>query len=194
MNPRTHYPPLPLDITLNTERLMVRRLRESDAGAIRTAALLPDAGLEQWIFQTEIYTDPDAVLGIIAESTLGIMQGSHVLLGAFSNEDGAFKALFEVVRGKDGKAGNIDIGFWAHPNSRGQGFTRETLVGISDYLLTQLKPDVQRVGLDCAVDNKAANALAQKAGFTLEGTKPAAYVNRAGDVQDCHFYGRVRKT
>ncbi len=191
-NTASPYPPLPFDITLPTERLILRRLRESDAGAIRTAALLPEAELNKWIFQTEIYTDPDAVLGIIAESTLGILQGSHVLLGAFDAEGGAFKVLFEVVRGKDGKAGNIDLGFWAHPNARGQGFAREALTALTDYLLTQHKPDVLRVGMDCATENAPANALARSCGFVQEGKKPAAYVNGRGEQQDLNFYGRVR--
>lgn len=186
------YPPLPFDITLHTERLTLRRLRESDAGAIRTAALLPEAKLEKFIFQTEIYTDPDAVLGIIAESTLGILQGSHVLLGAFDTDTGAFKVLFEVVRGKDGKAGNIDMGFWAHPGARGQGYAREALAALSDHLLTQHKPDVLRIGLDCATENAAANALARGCGYVLEGKKLKAYVNGLGEVQDLNFYGRVR--
>jgi|GEM_PF-2058911 len=189
---QTAYPPLPLDITLPTKRLMLRRLRESDAGAIRTAALLPAAELKKWIFQTEIYTDPDAVLGIIAESTLGILQGSHVLLGAFDANDGAFKVLFEVVRGKDGKAGNIELGFWAHPSARGQGFAREALTALTEHLLTQHKPDVQRVGMDCATNNAPANALARACGFVQEGTKSAAYVNGHGETQDLNFYGRVR--
>jgi RimJ/RimL family protein N-acetyltransferase len=71
----------------------------------------------------------------------------------------------------------------------GRGFTTEAIQLLVDYLFSVKKQG--RIQLDIAPDNAASRRIAEKCGFTLEGTARSAFFND-GRSQDLLIYSLVR--
>jgi [ribosomal protein S5]-alanine N-acetyltransferase len=71
----------------------------------------------------------------------------------------------------------------------GQGFTTEAVQLLSDYLFDAKKQ--QRIQLVIVPENAASRRIAEKCGFTLEGTARGAFFN-GGRSQDVLIYSLIR--
>lgn len=75
-------------------------------------------------------------------------------------------------------ARSAEIGYGVRPHAHGKGFATEALVAVSRWALTA--GGLQRVWLEVNTDNLASMRVAQKAGFTLEGTLRRASLEEDG--------------
>lgn len=82
------------------------------------------------------------------------------------------------VRGPDG----YEIGYWAAPSHRGRGYTTEAVLAVARWLFTDV--GAGRLEWRAAVGNAASRAVAEKAGFRIEGTLRAGMEHR-GALRDC---------
>jgi len=82
------------------------------------------------------------------------------------------------------------IGYWTHPAEQGRGAATRAVQLVSSWALDGL--GLKRVELIHAVANPASCRVAEKTGFTLEGTVRCG--ERYGDGQwyDEHIHGRVQ--
>jgi RimJ/RimL family protein N-acetyltransferase len=72
--------------------------------------------------------------------------------------------------------GNVEVGYWAAAEARGRGFTTRALRLISRWAI---EAGAERVQLRADVHNTGSLRVAEKAGFTREGTlRSAAYNQR----------------
>jgi RimJ/RimL family protein N-acetyltransferase len=78
----------------------------------------------------------------------------------------------------DRYARSAQIGYGVRPHAHGKGFATEGLVALSRWALTA--GGLQRVWLNVNTDNLASLRVAQKAGFTLEGTLRRASLEEDG--------------
>lgn len=78
----------------------------------------------------------------------------------------------------DRYARSAEIGYGVRPHARGRGFATEALVAVSRWALTA--GGLQRAWLRVDTDNLASVRVAQKAGFTLEGTLRRASLEEDG--------------
>jgi RimJ/RimL family protein N-acetyltransferase len=78
----------------------------------------------------------------------------------------------------DSYARSAQIGYGVRPHARGRGFATEALVAVSRWALTA--GGLQRVWLSVNTDNLASLRVAQKAGFTQEGTLRRASLEEDG--------------
>ena len=78
----------------------------------------------------------------------------------------------------DRYARSAEIGYGVRPHARGRGFATEALVAVSRWALTA--GGLQRAWLRVNTDNLASVRVAQKAGFTLEGTLRSATLEEDG--------------
>jgi len=78
----------------------------------------------------------------------------------------------------DRYARSAEIGYGVRPHARGRGFATEALVAVSRWALTT--GGLQRVWLRVSTGNLASVRVAQKAGFTLEGTLRRATLEEDG--------------
>lgn len=78
--------------------------------------------------------------------------------------------------------GTAEVGFWAAKEHRGHGYTTEAALAASRWAFTDL--GVDRVEWRAEVGNEASRAVAENAGFTLEGTLRSA-INNKGVRRDC---------
>jgi RimJ/RimL family protein N-acetyltransferase len=149
-------------LTINTERLVLRPFGPSDAVMVRavidegvhSTALPPGApghvvGIPQWLAQ-----------GVHELWRSG--QGIHLAMEAQGTIVGAI-SLFKTQWG----AGTCEVGYGVHPAYRGRGYATEAVRGLTGRLLRASA--LRRIELRANADNAASIRVAEKAGFTREG-------------------------
>lgn len=79
-----------------------------------------------------------------------------------------------------------EIGYIIYKNEhRGKGYTTEAVNLFCNYLFLSKK--ITRLEIRCSKENVASRRVAEKTGFTFEGTSKSAF-RRAGKLYDCELY------
>ncbi|KPI21728.1 GCN5-related N-acetyltransferase [Actinobacteria bacterium OK074] len=163
-------------VTLTTERLVLRAVGPEDTDAVYDAVQDPD--IQRWT------TIPSPYLREHAEGFTGQMvpdgwtDGSMFTFGVFLLSGDLAGMVGHTMR----SLGTAEIGFWATKKHRGHGYITEAAVVSSRWAFTEMAID--RVEWRAEVGNNPSRAVAQKAGFTLEGTLRSA-INNKGVRRDC---------
>ena len=101
-------------------------------------------------------------------------------------------AFFAILPGRSGEPvgsiamhvtdpmfGNVEVGYWTATEARGRGLTTRALRLISRWAIEDV--GAERVQLRADVRNAASLRVAEKAGFTREGTLRSAAFNQRQD-------------
>jgi RimJ/RimL family protein N-acetyltransferase len=164
-------------VTLTTRRLLLRTVGPQDTDAVYAAAQDPD--LQRWISQF-----PSPYLSEHARSFTeqvvpdGWASNSMFTFGLFLPEGELVGMLGITMRA----LGVGEIGFWATKEHRGRGYVTEATLAAARWAFTQLSID--RVEWRAEVGNRPSRAVAERAGFTVEGTLRSATSNK-GVRRDC---------
>jgi RimJ/RimL family protein N-acetyltransferase len=90
------------------------------------------------------------------------------------------------VEGYANYARRGEIGYWAHPDSRGHGLIREAVRLVTDYAISSgLAAFLQ---IRCAAGNIASRGAAEAAGYAQVGVLPRAEPLGDGSVDDLVIY------
>jgi RimJ/RimL family protein N-acetyltransferase len=125
----------------------------------------------RWIRSRSDWTDGDHASWLFCESATGQPLGSVSIHKV--NEENL----------------SASIGYWTHPDERGTGAATRALESASAWSLDEC--GLKRVELIHAVANPASCRVAEKAGFTLEGTVLRGERYGDGDWYDEHIHGRL---
>ncbi|GAA3077167.1 GNAT family N-acetyltransferase [Streptomyces glomeratus] len=163
-------------VTLTTERLLLRAVGPQDTDAVFAAAQDPD--IQRWT------TIPSPYLREHAEGFVGQMapdgwaDASMFTFGVFL-PSGELVAMLSLTMRSLGVA---EVGFWTAKEHRGNGYIVEATLAAARWAFTHLSID--RVEWRAEVGNAGSRAVAERAGFVIEGTLRAA-VNNKGVRRDC---------
>jgi RimJ/RimL family protein N-acetyltransferase len=168
---------------LNGERVALRPVRESDL------SLLYDAHVD--IASRGRYFP----LGVVSESAFRSAFSSH---GMWQQQEGTLL----IVADGDAVVGHIEfyrpVSYWDafelsyqlyRPEQSGRGYVTESVQLLVDYLFATKKQN--RIQLVIVPENVASRRIAEKCGFTLEGTARSAFFND-GRSHDLLIYSLVR--
>lgn len=164
-------------VELTTGRLLLRAVGPQDTEAVHAAA--QDADLQRWISQF-----PSPYLREHAESFTGQMvpdgwaNDSMYTFGVFLPEGELVGMLGITMRA----LGVGEVGFWAVREHRGRGYITEATLAAARWAFTALSVD--RLEWRAEVGNRPSRAVAERAGFTMEGTLRSA-LNNKGVRRDC---------
>ena len=125
----------------------------------------------------------------------------HSTVVAWNDKLGAFFAIVECSSGDvigsialhvlDRELANLEVGYWMAAPARGRGLTTRALMLLSAWALRGV--GAQRVQLRADVLNTASLRVAEKAGFTREGTLRASGFNeREGRRVDYAVFSLVQ--
>ncbi|MFF5705360.1 GNAT family N-acetyltransferase [Streptomyces sp. NPDC012794] len=164
-------------VTLTTERLLLRPFAPDDAEEVYAACQDPD--IQRWTVVPSPYERAHARAWVDEISPGGWREdreyGFAVRLGA----RGPLVAAVGVhVRGPQ----TYEVGYWAAAEHRGRGYMTEALGGVARWLFTEV--GAGRLEWRAAVGNAASRAVAERAGFRVEGTLRAA-LDLRGTLRDC---------
>ncbi|MFF7737154.1 GNAT family N-acetyltransferase [Streptomyces sp. NPDC007984] len=156
-------------VTLTTDRLLLRTVGAQDTDAVYDACQDPD--IQRWT------TIPSPYLGEHARSFTeqlvpdGWADGSMFTFGVFLHS-GELAGMISITLRALGMG---ELGFWAVKEHRANGYITEAALTTCRWAFTQAALD--RVEWRAEVGNRASRAVAQRAGFTIEGTLRSAMNN-----------------
>ncbi|MEG3631962.1 GNAT family N-acetyltransferase [Streptomyces poriticola] len=163
-------------LTLTTDRLILRPVGPQDTDAVYTAC--QDPGIQRWTTIPSPYLHEHA-RGFTEQMVPdGWADAAVFTFGIFLRGGD----LAGVVGLTMCSLGSAEIGFWAAREHRGHGYVTEAVVTASRWAFTERKID--RVEWRAEAGNTASRAVAQRAGFTLEGTLRSG-INNKGVRRDC---------
>ncbi|MFD9335257.1 GNAT family N-acetyltransferase [Streptomyces sp. NPDC060028] len=165
--------------TLNTARLDLRPFGPADEDEV--FAICQDPEIQRWTMVPSPYERAHAH-SFVGELVPGGWRDDTgysfaVRLGSGGPLVAAVGVHVHEAFGTD----SYEIGYWAAKEHRGQGFMTEAVTAVARWAFTGL--GAVRLEWRAEVGNAASRAVAEKAGFRVEGLLRAS-LHRAGTVRD----------
>jgi RimJ/RimL family protein N-acetyltransferase len=170
--------PLPPTPVLETPRLVLRPLAETDTPAIQR--LFPQWEVVRWLHAEVPWPYPD--------------DGAATNVAQCVEQRAKGQKFFWAItlKGCDALRGRIDLwpfdgenrdmrGFWLDPALHGQGLMTEAAEAVTGYAFRELRWPF--LYLTNAVENRASGRIKAKQGAELIGTEPRAFVSGATERQ-----------
>jgi RimJ/RimL family protein N-acetyltransferase len=82
-----------------------------------------------------------------------------------------------------------EIGYWLHSHHAGRGYMSETVNAVTEMALASLH--MRRIEIRCDARNTRSAAVAQRCGFTLEGTLKNFALDVSGTPRDTQIWART---
>lgn len=159
-------------VTLTTGRLVLRTVRPQDTDAVYAAAQDPD--IQRWTTIPSPYLYEHA-RGFTEQMVPdGWANGSMCTFGLFLR--GAGGDLVGMLSLTMRSLGEAEIGFWGTKEHRGNGYVTEAARAAARWAFTHLAVD--RLEWRAEVGNTPSRAVAERTGFTVEGTLRSALNNK----------------
>ncbi|GGT15037.1 GNAT family N-acetyltransferase [Streptomyces chromofuscus] len=162
--------------TIPTPRLRLRTVGPDDTDAVYAAC--QDTDIQRWTTIPSPYLREHARSFTEHDVPRGWADGSMFTFGLFL-PDGELAGMLGVTMRSLGVG---EIGFWTARRHRGNGYMTEATRAASRWAFVQ--QSVDRLEWRAEVGNTASRAVAENAGFTMEGTLRAA-LNNNGVRRDC---------
>ena len=175
--------------SFETERLIIRAPRAGDGQAVNDAVRESFENLKPWmpwatklqeVHETEENVRRGAVRWILREDLWMLL---------FRKSDGLYVGGSGLHR-IDWSVPAFEIGYWVRKNLEGQGYISEAVAGITQFAFGLI--GAERIEIRCDTRNGRSASVAQRAGYTLEGTlRHNAWAND-GTLRDTHVFGMIR--
>ncbi|MFF7985543.1 GNAT family N-acetyltransferase [Streptomyces sp. NPDC007901] len=163
-------------VTLTTPRLLLRAVGPQDTDAVYAAVQDPD--IQRWTTIPSPYLPEHARSFTEQMVPDGWTEGSMFTFGVFLTPGELAGMLALTMR----SLGTAEVGFWTAKEHRGHGYTTEATRTTAHWAFTRMAID--RVEWRAEVGNHASRAVAERAGFTIEGTLRSS-LNNKGVRRDC---------
>ena len=150
-------------VTLETARLLLRPFAATDADAVLAAC--QDADIQYYTPMSSPFRREDAEKYVAETAPQGWATDRDYILGAFRTDNGSLVGSFCLTEVSQGV---YELGYWTAQEQRRQGYSAEAARALCDWGFNGLK--AHRIEWWAMVGNAASRALAEKLGFTLEGT------------------------
>ncbi|MFF2196787.1 GNAT family N-acetyltransferase [Streptomyces sp. NPDC058157] len=168
-------------LTLTTVRLVLRPFAPADAEEVYAACQDPD--IQRWTVVPSPYRREHAEAWVGEICAASWREDREYAFAVRLGEDGPLVASVGVhVRGP----GAYEIGYWTAKEHRGRGYMAEAVDGVARWLFTEV--GAGRLEWRAAAGNAASRAVAEKAGFRVEGVLRAA-LDLRGTLRDCWVGG-----
>lgn len=150
-------------ITLTTERLLLRTFTPDDTEAVLEPCQDPD--IQRWTTVPSPYEREHAAEFTGQMVPEGWRNGTMCTFAVLPRTGGPLMASVAVTLRTF--SGTWEIGFWTGKEFRGRGIMAETVGAVAHWTFTRL--GATRLEWRAEVGNTASRAVAEKAGFVVEG-------------------------
>lgn len=172
--------------SFTTARLVLRRLRLSDARAIYEEYASDPAVTRYLVFTP--HESPDRAVTFIERCQASWVSGEEFTWGiTLKGDDRVVGALSVRPRGH-----MVELGYALARKQWGRGLMPEAVRAVVEWAAAL--EGVYRVWAFCDVDNPASARVLEKVGMTREGLlrRWGIHPNTGDTPRDCHVYSRVR--
>ncbi|GAA2745332.1 GNAT family N-acetyltransferase [Kitasatospora cinereorecta] len=164
--------------TLKTARLVLAAPHPSDIDEITAACQDPE--IQRWTVVPSPYSRSDAEFFVDRLAPEGWRSGTNATF-VVRTAEGALVGTQGVAL-KSGRPGTGEIGFWNAAGQRGHGYATEASRAVIAWAFAEL--GLRRLEWVAYVGNEPSRALADRLGFTFEGTL-RSYDQQRGTYRDC---------
>ncbi|MZD07613.1 GNAT family N-acetyltransferase, partial [Streptomyces sp. SID5785] len=164
-------------VTLTTDRLQLRTFVPADIDEVYAAAQDPD--IQRWTTVPSPYARVDAEYFVRHLVPDGWRADTEYTFAVRHETDGPIVAAASLHHPR---AGAWEVGFWSAKEYRGRGYMTEAVLGLARWAFTDLA--CVRLEWRAEAGNAGSRAVAEKAGFTVEGVLRAGLLNK-GVLRDC---------
>jgi [ribosomal protein S5]-alanine N-acetyltransferase len=173
-------------ITLRTERLILRPLRQVDANEL--FAIFSDARVSRYLSHPP-WTHIDSAHELIARTIESVNAGKYAYFGIEQMQDGRLIgecSLFNLMP----QCRRAEVGYTLAHEAWGKGYIGEALVTLLEFGFTQL--ELNRVEADVDPRNVASARALERLGFEREGLLRERWIVD-GEVSDSALYGLLAR-
>jgi RimJ/RimL family protein N-acetyltransferase len=174
------------DVSIDTPRLLLRPFRAADVAD--NALACRDNLSQRWLPLPDPYTDADSLAWCTEIAPAFRDSGDGIQWAIERKLDRRFVGSIGLKR-TDWRALESEVGYLVAPWARGDGVAVEAVLTVARWLLVDQQ--FERLALRHAPDNLPSRRVAEKAGFTEEGTLRNAGFTNAGRV-DLVIWSLVR--
>ncbi|MFH8795268.1 GNAT family N-acetyltransferase [Streptomyces sp. NPDC017941] len=167
------------DISLSTERLVLRPLEDADTAAY--AEMMNDELVTAWTAAPQPYTEADARDWITRLAPAERTEGRGIVLAVTEFLTQRLVGTVRVAH-TDWRVRSGELSYVTAPWARGEGYASEAALATAQWLFHDQK--FERVELRTAADNTAAQQVAQKIGCISEGVLRGAWIARVRNGGD----------
>jgi RimJ/RimL family protein N-acetyltransferase len=154
---------------LHSERLELRAPEDDDIDAILAACQDPD--IQRWVQIPAPYERRHAEFFVEHLITEGWRTDTAYTFGAFPLGGGPLMGTVNLHR----EGSTWEVGYWTAREHRGHGYTVEAIGTLARWGFAR---GIERLEWRAETGNHASRAVAEKAGFVVEGTLRAALLTR----------------
>jgi RimJ/RimL family protein N-acetyltransferase len=155
------------DLTISTERLVLRPWHADDADAI--VAIMGGGALHRWLRLPDPYTRNDALAFVAGPGRAERAAGSGIECAVVERASGHLvgSAALRLPLGLR----DADIGYWIAPSAQGRRYAAEVCTALAGWAYAH---EVHRLEIRTDVRNVVSARVALRAGFAFEGIRRAA--------------------
>lgn len=171
-----------------TDRLIVRAPKPEDWNPVYTAIQASINELRPWLpFARQKQTE-SGVQKTTKEAYLNFLSREDLRFHAFDKETGAF-VLSSGLHRINWNVRKFEIGYWIDTKYGGKGYVTEIVKGLTSFAFREL--DANRVEIRCDANNIKSQAVAERAGFKLEGILRNDDIDGNGELRDTCVYAVI---
>jgi RimJ/RimL family protein N-acetyltransferase len=172
-----------------TDRLLIRMPLPGDGAEVHEAIMQSLPELKPWMIFAQRDQTLEDVEANIRESHAEFLQRKDLRLLVFLKETGEFIASSGLHR-IDWSIPKFEIGYWIDSRFSGKGYITEAVEGIGRFAFEQLQ--AKRVEIRCDSNNVKSRAVAERAGYTLEGILKNSERDVNGNLRDTCVFAKVK--
>jgi len=180
--PTRRVPWIPQAVLADT--VVLREFRDDDLTALRQA--LDDPQIRRW--NPHRWAGADPAPNLLAAGR-DWSSGTSVAWLVATPTDDSVQGLV-AVHSISEFHGTAEIGYWVTATARGRGLATDAVAAATSWVFRNV--GLRRIDLLHAVANVASCRVADKCGFSLEGTQRASFVYGDGEPHDEHRHARLR--
>ena len=176
--------------SLETERLYLRGAVADDARAVNAAVIASWTELADWMDWAQ-GTQPtiEETMERIDKRETGFEDRSDFAFSIFEKYAGTFIGNCSLFR-FDWTVPRGEIGYWCATNKVGHGYITEAVLALTEFAWSL---GLVRVEIRCDAKNLRSRAVAERAGFALEGLLKNDCRTPQGILRDSCVFARVTR-
>lgn len=174
--------------SFETQRLIIRAPRPGD-GTVANAAIRESvAELKPWFPWMAPVPTPEDTEAFYQDVAVKWAAGEDFGLVIVRKTDGEFVGS-SGLHVRDWGVPYFEIGYWCRTGLTRQGYITEAVKGIAEFGFKHLS--AQRLEIRCDARNTRSAAVAQRAGFTLEGRLRHFRRDVTGALHDMLYFSKL---
>ncbi len=169
-------------VGLTTGRLVLTAPAQADIDAL--TAICQDPDIAAWTSVPAPYTRADAEAFVLRIVPAGLAAGTDAVFALYHATSGqvlGMVGLHGIAPRTATRTAHAELGYWTAPEARGRGYMTEAARAVCRWGFEDLA--LERIDWMAFVPNHASRRVAEKLGFTIEGTLRRRHIQK-GRVVD----------